>query len=379
MIKYGKHFIDKKDISEVNKVLKSNNLTQGPFVNKFQKNILKTFGGKYCLAVSSGTNALHLAGISLGWKKNDIIIVSPLTFVASANCALYCGAKVIFSDIDKFSLTLDVLKLEKKIKYLKNKGKIVKSVVVTDYAGHPSDWINLKKISKIYKFTLINDNCHAMGSKYKGSEKYAQKFADIVVQSYHPVKNFTSGEGGSIITNNFKYYKKISLLRQHDIHRKPGLHWTYDIKHLGYNYRMSDLHAALGNSQIKKLKKFVNYRKAVAEFYNKKFYNIKGIKIPFISKDCEHSYHLYPIEIDFNFFKISRDIFLKRLLTKKISLQVHYVPIHFLSSYKNKSKEKFPVAEKYYTKTVSLPIYYNLRRKQMIKVVHEIKKILSIK
>ena len=378
MIKYGRHFIDKTDIAEVNKALKSDFLTQGPFVDKFQKKILNFFGGKYCLVVSSGTAALHLAGLALGWKKNDIIIVSPLTFVASANCALYNRSKVEFSDIDKNTLTLDVFKLEKKIKLLKKNKKKVKSVVVTDYAGHPADWVKLRKLSKQYKFSLINDNCHAMGSKYLGSEKYAQKFADIVVQSYHPVKNFTSGEGGSIITNNFKMYKKILLLKQHDIHRTVGIHWKYDVKNLGYNYRMSDIHAALGNSQIDKLRKFTNYRRKVAKIYDKNFKNITGIKIPTTAQTCINSYHLYPLFVDFKKFRITKDNFLKKLLKQKVSLQVHYVPIHQFSLYKKNENSNYPVAENFHQGTVSLPIYYRINQKEINLVIRLIKEILKI-
>ena len=378
MIKYGKHYVDKHDINEVKKALKSDFLTQGPFVEKFQKKILKFFGGKYCLAVSSGTAALHLAGLALGWKKNDIIIVSPLTFVASANSALYCGSKVIFSDINEKTLTLDVNKLEKKIQSLIKSKKKVNSVVVTDFGGYPADWVQLKKLSKKLKFSLINDNCHAMGSKYLGSVKYAQKFADIVVQSYHPVKNFTSGEGGSLITNNFKIYQKIIRLKQHDIHRTVGEHWKYDVKNLGYNYRMSDIHAALGNSQIDKLRKFVNYRIKVAKIYNKNFRNIKGITIPTSTYECKSSYHLYPLHIDFKKFRITKDNFLKKLLKQKISLQVHYVPIHFFSLYKKTVNSNFPVAENFYKGAVSLPVYYKLNQTQINLVIRLIKQILKI-
>ena len=201
MINYNRQHIDKDDINSVVKALKSDFLTQGMHVEKFEKKLSNTFKCKYVCAVSSGTAALHLSGMALNFKKNDYILLSPITFVASANCALYSEANVEFVDIEPEYYTIDAYKLEEKIKELKIKNKNIKAVVATDYAGQPCDWKKLKFLSKKYNFFLINDNCHALGSKYLNRSDYSTKYADIVVQSFHPVKNITSGEGGAILTN----------------------------------------------------------------------------------------------------------------------------------------------------------------------------------
>ena len=259
MIYYNKQHIDKNDIKIVNKVLTSSRLTQGPMVENFQKKLKFFFGSKYALCTSNGTAALHLAGIALGWKKNDIIIASPITFVASVNCAKYLNARIELVDIDENTFNIDVNLLEKKLKKLRK----VHTVIATDYAGFPCDWLKLKKLSRKYKFRLLNDNCHALGSTYNNSTRYACKYADIVTQSYHPVKNFTTAEGGAVLTNSKKYFDKIKHLISHGIERNKNKYWMYDIKNLGYNYRLSEVHSALGVSQIKKLNKFVIRRQKI--------------------------------------------------------------------------------------------------------------------
>ena len=217
MINYAKQFIDKNDINSIVKVLKSDFLTQGPKTEEFERALKLFFGAKYASCTSSGTASLHLCGLALKWKKKDLILASPLTFVASTNAVLYTGAKVDLVDIDPDTFNISVEKLEIKLKILKKKNIKVHTVIVTDYAGHPSNWPKLKLLSKKYKFYLINDNCHAIGSKISNSQKYAVKYADLVCHSYHPAKNITTGEGGSVLTNNKSFYNKIKILRSHGI------------------------------------------------------------------------------------------------------------------------------------------------------------------
>tara|TARA_Y100000590_G_scaffold468773_1_gene653038 strand:- start:1435 stop:2601 length:1167 start_codon:yes stop_codon:yes gene_type:complete len=376
MINYGKQFLDRKDILSVAKVLSSNWLTQGPYVEKFEKALKKKFGSKYCSVVANGTAALHLAGIALGWKHKDIVIGSSLSFVASSNAIVYSGATPDFVDIDKNTYTIDVEKLEKKIKFYLNKGKKVSAVVATDYAGHPCNWEALKAISKKYNVKLVNDNCHAIGANFKSDEKYAVKFADIVTHSYHPVKNITTGEGGAILTNNKIIATKIRMLRTHGITKNPNLMsknegpWYYEMKELGYNYRITDFQCALGLSQLKKLNKFTKKRKEIAKIYNSSFYENNFLKIPNITTGYGHAYHLYPLQINFRNIDQKKKLF-KEFKKKKINLQVHYIPIHLQPYYKKKygfKRGDYPITEKFYNKEVSLPIYYSLKKKEIYKV-----------
>ena len=280
MINYGKQFIDTKDISSVSKILKSNWLTQGLNINKFENALKKKFGSKYCCAVSSGTAALHLAGLALGWKSKDIVLSSTISFVASSNSIIYAGATPDFVDINENDYNIDIEKIEKKIKFHKQKNNKVVAIIATDFAGHPCDWKSLKEISKKYNLNLVNDNCHAIGASYKKNLKYASKYADVVTHSYHPVKNITTGEGGAVFTNSKIIDQKVRMLRSHGINKntsnfsKRHGSWYYEMQNLGFNYRITDFQCALGLSQLKKLNKFVKKRKEIAKIYNK-------VRLPF--------------------------------------------------------------------------------------------------
>mgnify|MGYP001224988365 CR=1 FL=1 len=284
MIGYGKQTIEKDDIKSVIKVLKSDYLTQGKFVPKFEKKLAKYFGAKYVTAVSSGTAALHLVAIALKWKQNDIIITSPITFLASATTAYFVGAKIDLVDINPVNYNLDIKLLEKKIKYLRKTGKKLKAVVAVDYAGYPCDWKKLRMLADRYNFYLINDNCHAMGAKLNNSKKYAIKYADIVTHSFHPVKNITTGEGGAVLTNSFVIDSEIKLLRSHNMIKNKYTNkigpWLYHVKEVGYNYRITDIQCALGVSQLDKLDKFIIKRQNIAKKYNKAFENDSRFILP---------------------------------------------------------------------------------------------------
>ena len=373
-ISYGRQYISNEDIQSVKKSLNSDMITQGAYVDLFENKLRNYFKSKYSLVVSNGTAALHLAMLSLNLSSKDTVVTSPLSFLASANCVEYVGAKVDFCDIEKTSYTLDPNKLEDKLKK-----KNIKAVIVVDYAGHPADWESFYFLKKKYKFVLVNDNCHALGSKLNNDKAYSSKFADIVTQSFHPVKQITTGEGGAIITNNKKIYSKCLLLRNHGIKRNKEKWWSYSMSELGFNYRISDINCALGSSQISRLSKIIKRKREIAQLYNKKIKN-DFLQLPVEKQNVHHSYHLYPLLIDFKKLKISKDSFIQEMSKKDINLQVHYKPIHLQNYYKNKygfKKNDFKIAENFYSKEVSLPIYYDLKTKDQIKVIKTLNSILK--
>lgn len=387
MINYGKQNIDKKDISAVLKVLKSDWLTQGPQVNKFELALKKYFGAKYCSVVSNGTAALHLAGLALGWKKGDVVLTSPISFLSSSNCILYSGATPDFVDIDKSSYNIEINKLEAKIKKLKLSSKKVVAIIATDYAGNPCNWKELRHIAIKYNIKLINDNCHAIGASYFKEKSYAVKYADVVTHSYHPVKNITTGEGGSILTNHKKIYDKINILRSHGTLRNSKFMlsndgpWYYEMHEMGFNYRITDIQCALGISQLRKINKFVKRRKEIAKIYDEEFSGEEIFKIPRVGKNYSHAYHLYPLQINF-FKKNQKRDFFNKLYKDKIKLQVHYIPIHLQPYYRKNfgfKKGDYPVAESFYKKEVSLPIYFSLKTKEVYKVINKIKSFFKKK
>lgn len=363
---YGSQYIDKKDIQAVTNALSNRLITQGKIVENFEKKLQNFFGAKYCLAVSSGTAALHLSMIAIGLKKNDIIITTPITFAASAVAALHLNCKIILVDIDKISKTIDVEKLEKKLNQLKKKKIYPKALIAVDYAGYPCDWKKIKKISRKYKLFTINDNCHAMGSEYYNDKKYAIDYSDIVTQSFHPVKGITTGEGGAVITNNYKIYENIKIMRSHNIIKKPNKgDWFYDIKSAGFNYRMNEFQAALGISQLKKINDFLKYRRKIAQHYDNKLKNYSFLNYTKkVNKRVKSSYHLYSVIFDFKKNKVSKKNFFQFMKKKGVVLQVHYMPLFLLSVFKKKiinKNDNFENSIFFYKNSFSLPIYYKLK------------------
>lgn len=371
-ITYGKQFIDQDDIRSVLKSLKSEYLTQGPNIILFENNLKKKFNAKAVAVVSSGTAALHLSGIALGWKPNDIVVTVPLTFVATGNAVLYAGAKLELVDIDSKTLNIDPNLLEHRIKYLKKSGKKITSVIAVDYAGNPCPWEDISYLSRKYNFSLINDNCHAIGSKYKNSIGYAVKYADIVTHSYHAVKTITTGEGGAILSLNKKLIEKIKILRTHGLKYFNGnkSKLFYDMQVLGYNYRLTDFQSALGVSQLNKLNKFISRRRSIAKIYDDGFRNNSMLTTPPTSKYSEHSYHLYPLQVNFDKIKISKKNLFIKMKRNNIILQSHYLPIYNHTYYKKKFNFKnFPNSEKFYENEISLPMYYSLKDKDVTKII----------
>jgi dTDP-4-amino-4,6-dideoxygalactose transaminase len=383
IINYSEQFIDKYDVKQVTKALKSPFITQGPFVKKFEKSFIKKFKCKYAIAVSSGTAALHLIGISLKWKKNDIVLCSPNTFIATAASVEYCGASLQFVDIDNETFNMSVQSLENEIKKIIKKGKLIKAVIVTDYAGQPSDWSEIYKLKKKYKFQLINDNCHSIGSKYKDKLNYSTVYADAVSLSFHPVKHITTAEGGMILTNNKRIFDSAIIARSHGMIKNDKFYnGYYEMNKLGYNYRLNELSCALGLSQISKLHKFINYRKKIAKIYEKTFKNNKLIKLPTTKNDRDHSYHLYVLRINFKSLKKTKKQLFNYFLKIGFRLQVHYIPLHIQKYFKKKynlQKKDFPNSIKFYDEALSVPIFYGIKIKTINKFCKSLKKFIEKK
>ncbi len=377
IINYGSHNIDKKDIDLVSKALKSSLITQGQFVKKFEKDLSKKFKSKFCTVVSNGTAALFMIGKLLNWKKGDTILTTPVSFLATPNCIELCNAETKFIDIENKTNTIDPDQVEN---FLKKTKKKVKALIGVDYAGHPCDWESLRYLANKYNFYLINDGCHAMGSKLNNDKGYAKKFADLVTQSYHPVKALTSGEGGSILCNNFDWDTKLKILRNNSMVRdKKKALWKYKMFQPGFNFRLSDLNCALGISQLKKLDLFVKQRRQIAKKYDEIFENKKNIIIPVELKKAYHSYHLYSLQINFKNLKIEKKYFFKKMLNNGIKLQVHYIPLYMQPYYKKKYKLKisnFKNSYNFYQKEVSIPIYPGLTDNQINFVTEKIFNII---
>jgi dTDP-4-amino-4,6-dideoxygalactose transaminase len=379
-IYYGKQSINSNDIKNVIRACKSDRITQGKFVEKFENLLKKKFKANYCCAVSNGTAALYLALKSLKLKKNARVVMSPNTFLSSAYSIIMNDLIPDFSDIENKTYNLDLNKLEDRIKG----DKKIKAVIAVDYAGQPCDWEALHFIKKKYGLYLINDNCHAIGSRINNNIGYACRYADLVAQSYHPVKNFTTGEGGSVMTNNLSLFNKINSYRNHGIERSDYLsetkgQWFYEVNEYGFNFRISDILCALGISQLAKLDKFIERRNEIANIYNENFFNCEFIQIPKVLEKNKHSYHLYPLLIDFKSKKLSKKNFFKKMKECKINLQVHYIPVHlqpFLQKYGFKYGQ-YPVAENFYDQEVSLPIYYSLSNDKIRYVIKKLKNYLK--
>lgn len=363
IINYSRQNIDKSDINYVISSLKKDIITQGNYVSEFENKLKSYLKSKYCFAVSSGTSGLYLAAKALNWKKNDKIIISPFTFAAAANVCKLLEFQEIFLDINYDDLSLDINLLEKKLKKSKIKG-----VIITDYGGLPSQWDKIYSLKKKYKFDLINDNCHSLGSKYKNDTGYAAKYADIVIQSFHPVKHITTAEGGSILTNNKSLVKRLENLRSHGIVRNKLKHWIYDIIEPSLNFRISDLNCALGLSQLRKLTKKIHKKRQIAKSYDNFFNKYSIFRIPKNNSKFYNSYHLYPLIIDFKKTKTSRDILIRYFLKNKIRLQVHYVPTYRMKIFSMWNKKKFPITERVFKSIVSIPIYENLEIANIIKI-----------
>ncbi len=374
---YGKQSIDWRDIISILKVLKSNFLTQGPEVKKFEDAICQYTGAKYCVAVSSCTAGLHIAMHALDIKEGNEVITSPITFLASANCALYVGANTKFADIDPNTACISEFEIEKNIT------KKTKAIIPVHFAGQSCDMEKIKEISDKHNLFIIEDAAHAIGSDYKGSKVGSCKFSDMTIFSFHPVKNMTTGEGGAITTNDIDIYKKLLLLRSHGMTKDSNVltkndgPWYYECHNFGFNYRMTDIQAALGISQLKKIEKFKKRRREIVNFYKQSFASDE--RFDFLKEnDCSNAcFHLFPLLINFDKIKLSKKEVVKKLQEKGIVTQIHYIPVHLQPIYQKLGFRDgdFPKSEEYYKKAISLPVYYHLDNRDLVKITNIIKNI----
>lgn len=377
-IPYSRQWLDKKDISEVVKVLKSDWLTQGPKIVDFEKALCKYTGAKYTVCASSATVALHLACLVAGIKKGDEVVTSPITFVATANAVIYCGGKPVFADIQENTVNIDPEEIKKKI------NKKTKAIIPVHFAGHPCDLEEIQKIAKQHNLKVIEDASHALGAEYKGSKIGSCKYSDMTIFSFHPVKSITTGEGGAILTSNKKYYEKLLKLRTHGITKNPKQFinynsksdgdWYYEMQELGFNYRLNDFQAALGILQLKRLDYFIKRRGEIVKIYNQAFKGNKYFDLPIERNYVKSAFHLYPIRLKDKFLKKRKAIF-NQLRKNNIWVQVHYIPVYKQPYYQKLgySNNLCPRAEKYYKKAITIPLYPKMSGVEIDYVIKSVK------
>tara|TARA_B100000315_G_scaffold184167_1_gene173159 strand:- start:9636 stop:10862 length:1227 start_codon:yes stop_codon:yes gene_type:complete len=385
---YSKHWVDEKDIKAVVKVLRSDWLTMGSSIQRFEKAVAEYAGAKHAIALSSGTAALHGCMFGLGIKPGDEVITSPMTFVASSNAVLYMGGRPVFADINPTTGNIDHDEIKRKI------SKRTKAIIPVHYAGLPCDMADIKKIANQYNLKIVEDAAHALGSQYKVGNKWFKvgtcAHSDMATFSFHPVKNITSGEGGMILLNDKKLEKKTRFIRMHgistDIRRrlKKELIWLYEMTDLGLNYRITDIQCALGISQMGKLKKFIKLRNKIAERYQAAFKDMEEISLPNLSafqkSVLKHAWHLYVIKLNFEKLRGTREDIYFALRAENIWPQVHYIPVHLHPYYKKKlgyKKGDFPIAEAFYERILSLPLYPKMNGQDVEDVINAVKKVIQ--
>lgn len=381
MIPYGKQYISEEDIAAVTETLTSDFLTQGPKVAEFEKKFAAYIGVKYAVAVSNGTAALHLSAMALNVNENSKVITTPITFAASANCVRYCGGEVAFADIDASTALIDINKI-KELLISSPKGTY-EGIIPVDFAGYPVNLEELSALAKEYNLWILEDACHAPGGYFTDSKGIQQKcgncaYANMAIFSFHPVKHIACGEGGMITTNNKDLYNKLLLLRTHGITKDASLMhenhggWYYEMLELGYNYRLPDINAALGISQLKRADENLQKRKAIAKKYDKAFAN-SNIKLIKPAEGFSHAYHLYVIQVE------NRKGLYDYLKQHNIFAQVHYIPVTSLPYYKQLGYKTacYPNTNNYYEKCLSIPMYPTLTEEEQDFVISKILEFLQ--
>ncbi|MEZ8252963.1 UDP-4-amino-4,6-dideoxy-N-acetyl-beta-L-altrosamine transaminase [Vibrio splendidus] len=385
VIPYGKQDISQQDIDSVVDVLKSDFLTQGPQVPAFEKALTEHTGAQYALAVNSATSALHIACLALGLGEGDWLWTTPVTFVASANCGLYCGAKVDFVDIDSATYNMCPKKLEQKLVTAKATGTLPKVVVPVHLCGQPCDMESIAKLAKEYGFKVIEDASHAIGGQYHEQPIGNCKYSDITVFSFHPVKIVTTAEGGAALTNQKELADKMALLRSHGITRDPEMMteashggWYYQQVDLGFNYRMTELQAALGVSQMQRLDDFVAARHVLSKRYNQMLSELPLV-LPYQLENTYSGLHLFVIRLKLDEISLTHKQVFDALRENGIGVNLHYIPVHTQPYYQAMgfTEGEFPESERYYQEAISLPMFHGMTEEQQNTVVRVVTEILT--
>jgi UDP-4-keto-6-deoxy-N-acetylglucosamine 4-aminotransferase len=374
---YGHQWIDDEDIHIVVETLKSDYLTTGPKIEEIEKKVAQYTNVKYAVAISNGTAALHAACFAAGISPGDEVIVTPLTFAASANCILYCGGKPVFADIDKNTYNIDPEDIERLIT------DKTKAIIPVHFTGQPVDIDKINEIAKKYNLTVIADGAHALGAEYKG--KIVGPQTDMMTLSFHPVKHITTGEGGMILTNDEKLYKRLKIFRSHGITKdKDEMQnyegpWFYEQQYLGYNYRMTDIQAALGISQMNKLDKFLSLRRKYASMYNDAFSKMEEITIPYQLPYVNSSWHIYVLQLNLERLNATRKEIYEALERENIGVNVHYIPVYYHPYYKQLGYKRgiCPNAEYIYQRIITLPLFPKMNENDVYDVIKAVKKVIN--
>ncbi|MEY8392186.1 UDP-4-amino-4,6-dideoxy-N-acetyl-beta-L-altrosamine transaminase [Lachnospiraceae bacterium] len=378
MIWYGKQWIDEKDIAAVSEVLRSPFITSGPKVERLEERLAEYTGAKYAVMVSSGTAALHCACLAAGLKEGDEVITTPMTFAASANCILYCGATPVFADIDIKTYNIDPQSIREKIT------EKTKAVIAVDFTGQPVKIEEIRGICEEFGLIFIEDGAHSIGSKYKN--KMVGSLADMTIFSFHPVKTITGGEGGAILTNDDNLYKKLVLYHNHgrvnlpeemeEIHEEP---WYYEQQALGFNYRLTDFQSALIDSQLEKIEGFIARRKEIVRKYNEAFAEVPELILQEEIAEADTCRHLYIIRLDLERLNCSRLAFFNAMGAENVVPQIHYIPVYYFPYYQRKGYKKglCPIAEFVYEGILSIPLFPKMTDYDVETVIHAVKKIIE--
>jgi UDP-4-amino-4,6-dideoxy-N-acetyl-beta-L-altrosamine transaminase len=385
MIPYGRQDISDDDIAAVTAVLRSDFLTQGPAIPEFEKSVATYCGAKHAVAMNSATSALHIACMALGVSNGDLVWTTPNTFVATANCARYCGADVDFVDIDPLNLNMSAVKLEEKLEQAKRAGRLPKVVIPVHFQGQSADMRTIGGLAAKYGFKVIEDASHAIGGRYEDAPVGRCTYSDIVIFSLHPVKIITSAEGGLALTNDDELSSRLARLRTHGITRNASEMrgeadgpWYYEMIDLGYNYRLTDIQAALGLSQMKRLDEFVAKRHHFARRYDRMLTALPLV-LPVQAKDAHSALHLYVVQVDTRRTDHNRGAVFERLRELGIGVNVHYIPVHFQPYYRSLGFKPgdFPMSEAYYNNAITIPLYASMTENQQDRVVEALGKAFA--
>lgn len=371
---YGHQWIDEEDIASVVESLRSEWITQGPNIDEFEKKVSDYCDAKHAIAFSSGTTALHAACAVAGVSRGDEVITTPITFVATANAIIYCGGKPVLADIREDTLNIDPVEIRARI------SPRTKAILPVDFTGHPTDLDEIMQIARKNNLVVIEDACHALGAKYKGSK--IGSLVDMTVFSFHPVKHITTGEGGMVLTNHDEYVEKLRTFRHHGIIKRNSGHgsWHYEIEDLGYNFRITDFQSALGISQLKKLDSFVMRRREIAARYNHAFSTMDEVITPIEVDEVKSAYHLYVIQLQIELLEVGRKEIFESLRAENIGVNVHYIPVHFHPYYQREFGYKngdYPKAEKYYERAITLPLYPKMSNEDVESVIKAVRKVIE--